>query len=157
MRSGYGGFCRLEVRDKLAPERGERAVQLDCLDHFNIRTTPADTERLRDFYRDVLGLQEGKRPSFPFPGHWLYLGDTPVLHIAGRLPPDAPRNGADAAGVGFDHISFRAHGAKEIQGALDAKGIEWKGTPVPGTEMYQMAFLDPVGVKVELIFYEGER
>jgi len=131
-------------------------MQLDRLDHFNIRCGPEHTEPLRDFYRDVLGLQEGARPAFPFPGHWLYLGEVPVLHIAGRLPADAPSAGPDGA-AGFDHISFRARGAKSVQRELDARGIAWRGTPVPGTEMYQMSFPDPVGVKVELIFYEGER
>jgi catechol 2,3-dioxygenase-like lactoylglutathione lyase family enzyme len=130
-------------------------MQLDSLDHFNIRSSAADADRLRDFYRDVLGLREGPRPAFPFPGHWLYLGETPVLHISGRLPADAP--GVSAAERGIDHVSFRAQGAKAVQGALDARGIAWKGTPVPGTEWYQLAFHDPVGVKVELIFYEGER
>lgn len=131
-------------------------MQLDSLDHFNIRCTPQQCDGLRDFYRDVLGLQVGKRPSFTFPGHWLYLGDVPVLHIAGRLPEGAPGGAAEGA-TGFDHISFKAHGAKAVQQSLDARGIAWHGTPVPGTEMYQMHFFDPVGVKVELIFYEGEK
>ena len=131
-------------------------MQLDSLDHFNIRCSPHDCDGLRDFYRDVLGLQVGARPSFPFPGHWLYLRETPVLHIAGRLPSDAPAGPRDGS-TGFDHISFKAHGAKSVQRELEARGIAWKGTPVPGTEMYQMHFFDPVGVKVELIFYEGER
>ncbi len=131
-------------------------MQLDCLDHFNIRCTPLEADRLRDFYQDVLGLKPGLRPTFRFPGYWLYLGDTAVLHIAGTLPAGAPAAGS-AGAIGFDHISFRARGAKSVQQALEGRGIAWQGTPVPGTEMYQMHFFDPVGVKVELIFYEGER
>ena len=36
----------------------------------------------RDFYVDVLGMEAGFRPPLGFPGHWVYIGDTPVIHIA---------------------------------------------------------------------------
>jgi len=127
-------------------------MQLDRIDHFNVRTTAREAEAVRDFYRDVLGLREGPRPAFSFPGHWMYLGDAPVLHIAGALPADTPA----AAGTGrFDHVSFRARDAKAVQKELDARGIAWRGTAVPGTELYQLFFHDPVGMKVELTFYDG--
>ncbi len=112
---------------------------------------------MRDFYRDVLGLREGPRPSFAFPGYWLYLGETPVVHIAGRLAaeaPPAPVGGSDVA-RGLDHVSFRARDAKAAGRELDAQGIAWRGTPVPGTSLYQLFFHDPAGVKVELTFYDG--
>ena len=40
------------------------------LDHINI-ATPRLAES-RDFYVEVLGLQEGPRPPFEFDGYWLY-------------------------------------------------------------------------------------
>ena len=43
------------------------------LDHYTLRTRkPAETVR---FYCAAVGLTEGWRPGFRFPGHWLYLGD----------------------------------------------------------------------------------
>ena len=45
-----------------------------------------DVERTREFYCDVVGLTIGDRPALEFPGHWLYAGDTPCVHIAQREP-----------------------------------------------------------------------
>ena len=45
-------------------------MSVGVLDHFNIRTRKlADTVR---FYEDVLGLENGDRPNFAFPGAWMY-------------------------------------------------------------------------------------
>lgn len=45
-------------------------VSVGVLDHFNIRTRNlAETVR---FYEDVLGLENGARPNFAFPGAWMY-------------------------------------------------------------------------------------
>ena len=49
------------------------------LDHYTLRTRkPEETVR---FYTEYLGLKEGWRPGFNFPGHWLYIGDIPTVHI----------------------------------------------------------------------------
>ena len=31
-----------------------------------------DLKKTKEFYVDLLGLKDGYRPDFPFPGHWLY-------------------------------------------------------------------------------------
>jgi catechol 2,3-dioxygenase-like lactoylglutathione lyase family enzyme len=46
------------------------------LNHCSICT--ADLEASRRLYVDALGLAVGPRPDFPFPGRWLYAGDTAV-------------------------------------------------------------------------------
>ena len=46
------------------------------LNHYSIRTT--DLAACDRFYCGLLGLQAGPRPPFPFPGLWLYSGDTHV-------------------------------------------------------------------------------
>ena len=47
-------------------------MPLSRLDHYSIRTAQlAKTER---FYTEVLGLEVGPRPNFPFPGVWLHQG-----------------------------------------------------------------------------------
>ena len=133
-------------------------MRLDGIDHYTIRAGVQEVDHVRDFYRDVLGLREGPRPSFAFPGYWMYLGETPVVHIAGNLAAQAPATAGSEAGVtrGLDHVSFRARDAKAVGRELDARGITWRGTPVPGTSLYQLFFYDPAGVKVELTFYDGE-
>ena len=65
-----------------------------CIDHVTIRTDRA-TETVR-FYEIFIGLKTGPRPDFGVPGHWLYAGDRPVVHIIG----DDARSDALPAGSG---------------------------------------------------------
>jgi len=56
------------------------------INHLSIRTL--DMESTRRFYVDLLGLTVGPRPTFPFPGLWLYCGDhahvaNAVVHVIG--------------------------------------------------------------------------
>ena len=56
------------------------------LNHFSIRSL--DLDACERFYCGLLGLTKGPRPPFPFPGLWLYAGDTgewanAVIHIIG--------------------------------------------------------------------------
>ena len=44
-------------------------MPIRTLDHCSIRTVKIDESRR--FYVDMLGMDEGDRPDFPFPGHWL--------------------------------------------------------------------------------------
>ena len=59
------------------------------LDHVNVRT--ASVELMRAWYVRVLGLKDGWRPPFPFPGAWLYAGNDPIVHLVGvERTPAAP-------------------------------------------------------------------
>jgi catechol 2,3-dioxygenase-like lactoylglutathione lyase family enzyme len=82
-------------------------MPLTKMEHFLVLT--ADLDATRDFYCRVLGMREGPRPPLGFPGYWLYLGDTPVIHIAewktytdhsnGRdIPVSTPAPGTGALG-----------------------------------------------------------
>ena len=56
------------------------------LNHVSIRS--ADLAACERFYCGLLGLAVGPRPPFPFPGLWLYAGDTAqysnaAVHIIG--------------------------------------------------------------------------
>ena len=50
---------------------------LGGLQHYTIE--PSDLERTKDFYCDVLGLENGERPPLDFPGYWLYSGGTATV------------------------------------------------------------------------------
>ena len=50
------------------------------IDHVNIATEKL--QETRDFFVEVLGLEEGWRPeAFGFQGHWLYAGGRPIVHL----------------------------------------------------------------------------
>ena len=56
-------------------------MPLQSIEHFLI--LEKDLEETMAFCRDVLGLQVGERPPFPFPGCRMYLESIPCVHIAG--------------------------------------------------------------------------
>ena len=55
-------------------------MPLGVLQHFTIE--PSDLERTKNFYCDVLGLEDGDRPPLGFPGYWLYSGGVATVLIA---------------------------------------------------------------------------
>ena len=57
-------------------------MQIKKLDHVNLRTTQLGV--MIDWYTDVLGMEQGERPNFPFPGAWMYAGESALVHLVGR-------------------------------------------------------------------------
>jgi len=51
-------------------------MKIKRIDHYSIRTL--DVEASRSFYTEIIGLKVGPRPSFDFPGVWLYNGEPPA-------------------------------------------------------------------------------
>jgi catechol 2,3-dioxygenase-like lactoylglutathione lyase family enzyme len=114
------------------------------MDHFTIVT-----DRLSEtlsFY-GLLGLSEGPRPAFPVPGAWLYAEERPVLHVLEVTSMPEPRRGA------IDHMAYHAKGLLAVTQLLDRREISYRiiRTSAP-FRMWQLFFLDPNGVEVELDF-----
>jgi catechol 2,3-dioxygenase-like lactoylglutathione lyase family enzyme len=130
-------------------------MQLTGLDHMTINCAPGDLGRVRDFYIAALGLAEGRRPDFPFPGHWLYLGSQAVVHLAGRASLAEGTMGPPRGSAGFDHVSFRASGLEAARQRLASAGIPFEEAPVPGFPLHQIFLTDPLGQKIELTFAVG--
>ena len=114
-----------------------------------------DVDATRDFYCETLGLRAGERPSLPFPGHWLYGEDGPLVHVADRTSyleharalglPDPP-----AAGPPVDHIAFAASDYEEACARLERGGVPAVRNTVPGAGLRQLFFEDPDGVRIEV-------
>lgn len=120
------------------------------LDHATLRCRPQDLPAALRFYRDILGLAEGPRPDFDFPGAWLYAGGRAVVHLVGRegaAPPSGP-----APGAAFEHIALRYRGLPAIRRSLRAHGIAFTEAPLPGMPIHQLFVTDPFGLRVELNF-----
>ena len=130
-------------------------MTLSGMNHMTINCAPADLGALRDFYVTALGLTEGRRPDFPFPGHWLYLDGAPVVHLAGRASLPAGSKAPAAGSAGFDHVAFTATGLEEARERLAAAGIGFSEAPVPGFPLHQIFLTDPLGQKIELTFSVG--
>jgi len=141
-------------------------MPLSKLAHYSIRTN--DLERSRRFYTRVLGLREGYRPPFPFPGIWLYLGpdesDYGVVHIIG-VDPANPDGLTDylgdkelpATGTGtVDHIAFLATNVEAFWATLRKAGCRWRDRTVPSLGLHQVFVEDPSGVTIEMNFPASE-
>ena len=127
------------------------ALGVTGFDHYTLRCREDEIAELIRFYREVLGLRSGPRPAFTFPGAWLYLGERPVVHVAGTLPAEHPGGGPGQTGR-FDHMSFAAQDPGRMEAHLDRLGVPFRGSDVPGFPLYQLFFHDPAGVKVEVTF-----
>jgi catechol 2,3-dioxygenase-like lactoylglutathione lyase family enzyme len=119
-----------------------------AMNHFTILTD--DVPRTVAFYGDLLGLDDGPRPPFDFPGAWLYAGGVPILHVIGGKVRDDLR-----AGV-IDHMAFTAHGLGATVAQLRARGIDYDMRRLVGREQWQLFFFDPNGARVELDFAAEE-
>jgi catechol 2,3-dioxygenase-like lactoylglutathione lyase family enzyme len=148
-------------------------MPLQRLEHYLVLSD--DIHKTRDFYRDVLGMAEGFRPDLDFPGYWLYLGDTPCVHVAewqtylawtkkAGIPMStrAPSTGA------VDHIAFNGTGFAEMRARLVARGLQFSeqsldddrqdggsaanAGAVCGPRLKQMFLRDPNGVPIEINF-----
>ena len=138
------------------------------INHFSIRTN--DLESSRRFYADVLGLTVGPRPTFAFPGLWMYRGDhgdvaNAVVHIIGT---DRTREkGLDGylgerdetalKGTGtIDHVAFFADGLAAMLDHLKAVGVACRQRTVPNIGLHQVFLDDPNGVVIELNYPAAE-
>lgn len=139
------------------------------LNHFSIRTL--DLDACRDFYTRVLGLTDGPRPPFPFPGIWLYNGPhdnwyNAVVHIIGidRNDPQGLKNylgdrdPSELTGTGtIDHVAFFAEGLEKMLAHLGEQKIPVRERTVPSIGLHQIFLDDPNGVVIELNYPAAEK
>jgi len=123
------------------------SMSVGMLDHYNV-----STRNLRDtvrFYEEVLGLVNGPRPPFDFPGAWLYSEGHPVLHLNDISPTDKPQR--PDSGV-IDHIAFGSRGFDAIKQHLAGKRVSFRVNEVPNSTRRQIFLTDPNNVLIELNF-----
>ena len=134
---------------------------INSLDHCAIRTTKL--QETRDFFVEILGLEDGDRPNFPFPGAWLYTDSTAVIHLIG-VDPDDPSGlqryvGGEIStealqGSGaFDHIAFRANDPSVLTERLKQTDYEYRERQVPNMNLFQIFVEDPNGITIELNYW----
>lgn len=140
-------------------------MPLGTLDHCSIRTVKL--EESRAFYLNVLGMNVGARPNFPFPGYWLYVNGQAVVHLVG-VDADDPSGlieylggeidlaAIDGSGS-FDHIAFRATGAPSMIKRLADNEVAYRERQVPDMALYQLFVEDPNGITIELNYFDTEQ
>jgi len=115
------------------------------LDHYNIFCK--DLDATVRFYERYVGLTNGDRPPFPFPGAWMYAGDKAILHIVSETGRGDQGSGA------IDHIAINC---SDIRGTLDQikkDNMPFEVRKVPARPLQQVFVHDPDGVMIELNFW----
>jgi catechol 2,3-dioxygenase-like lactoylglutathione lyase family enzyme len=123
-------------------------MTIQSIDHFNITAPQPLLDRVRDFYIQILGFQEGFRPNFPISGYWLYLGQKAMIHL---VEPVDGHQAVQQNGC-LDHISFLCDDIDEMTNTLKNNNISFKKFTVPDINACQLVFNDPTGFKIELLF-----
>jgi catechol 2,3-dioxygenase-like lactoylglutathione lyase family enzyme len=130
-------------------------MPLTKMEHYLVLTD--DLEKTRQFYCEALGMRVGPRPPLEFPGYWLYVGDTPCIHVAEWQTYTAHSHkqgipvSTRGAGTGsLDHIAFNADDFDEVLARLERQGITPGKNIVRGTPLRQLFLKDPNGVKIEI-------
>ncbi|MBX5196598.1 glyoxalase [Rhizobium sp. NZLR10] len=112
------------------------------LDHVTIDTR--DASRMIGFLNAVLGVEEGYRPPFDSPGHWLYLDERPVIHLSlTSRSTDFP------PGI-FNHVAFSLYEFGAALERIKASGYRYEYYDIPDTDLGQIFVHGPEGVKIEL-------
>ena len=119
------------------------------IDHINISGPASLIEDCRRFYVTILGLRDGPRPPFRFPGHWLYAGDHAVVHLSEKERTTTVRTDTP-----FDHCALACTGLDEALARLREHGVEHVIKHVPGSAVAQIFVKDPGGLALELTFRE---
>jgi catechol 2,3-dioxygenase-like lactoylglutathione lyase family enzyme len=131
-------------------------MPLEGLNHYTIR--PVDLTRSRNFYVDLLGLEEGYRPPLGFEGFWLYCGGNPTVHLIGPRPQREagwPERVEGPTGL-LDHIAFSCTGLAEMRSRLSESGVKYEERVIPRDRQTQLFLYDPDGIAVELNYPPAE-
>jgi len=83
----------------------------------------SDTQKSLQFYIDVLGMQQAKRPDLPFPGAWLKIGEQQI-HLLELASPD-PVTGRPKHGGRDRHVALTVKELAPVIEALEKAGIDY--------------------------------
>ena len=126
-------------------------IQVKQIDHVTI--VIADIESTRQFYVNVLGMDEVERPAFNFPGIWFQAGATQI-HATTESPESGRAGwgdrGTTVASRGH-HFAFEVDNAEAVASELRDLGIEIVAGPKHRPDgPLQLYVRDPDGHLVEL-------
>lgn len=80
----------------------------------------------------LLGLTPGDRPSFPFPGQWLYRDGEALLHVIETSPETTPQ-------PVINHMAFRSEaGLAGVVAEMAASGLAHRVVRIPERALAQI-------------------
>jgi len=115
------------------------------LHHINIKAPAALMEAEKQFFCEVLGLQEGHRPDFASQGYWLYCADQPIVHLS-----LSERHAGNEREGYLDHVAFQTTDLRDLLQRLDKAGIEYSTSHVSQLGMTQIFLRSPTATGIEV-------
>ncbi|AHD11919.1 VOC family protein [Phaeobacter gallaeciensis] len=122
------------------------------LDHITIRTS--DLPRARAFFLEVFpDLEERPRPKAieRIPGHWLYSGEEPIVHLIGSFGGQLAHGGE-----AWDHIGFRLDDFAGFRDRLERLKIAYAPMELPELCERRLFFRTPGGPLIEAVFRDTQ-
>ena len=121
-----------------------QGMNIGSLEHVNIRTAKLD--KMIAWYEQVLGMRSGWRPTFPFPGAWMYSGDNkPTVHLV-AVDKEAPQ------GLRLEHFAFSATGIKACIERCKTHDVTYELVAVREAGLVQVNVYDPDGNHIHIDF-----
>ena len=117
--------------------------------HYNLRAPRELMDQLRDFYCNIVGLHQGKRPDLGSVGYWLYAGSECVLHLSQARPDESRFTHTSTT---FDHAAFTCTDRAGMEARLERHNIPFSRSYVAELGINQLFLEDPAGNGVELSF-----
>ena len=116
-------------------------IKINRLDHVQICVPRGAEDAARDFYGNLLGLEEIEKPE-PLKSHgglWFKIADI-QLHIGVEETPVHSKR----------HPAFEVENLGEIKEYLQGNGVRVRDeVPVPGASRF--SFFDPFGNRIEFL------
>lgn len=122
-------------------------MQIEKLDHVNLRTTRMP--EMIAWYETVLGLENGPRPDFGFPGAWMYAGAHAVVHL---VQIDGPESTGSENALKLEHFAFIASGASDFEALLKNRDETYRRIENVGTGLVAFNVWDPDGNHIHVDF-----
>ena len=104
-----------------------------------------DLDATRSFYRDLLGFREIRRANFDFAGAWLFNYGVQI-HLIENKSLDRERGDIQSRA---DHVALHSDDIAAVEATLTDRGIAFKKSVVPETNITQLFIHDPDGNTVE--------
>ncbi|QKJ23643.1 hypothetical protein [Poseidonibacter lekithochrous] len=126
-------------------------------DHVSLRAK--NLESMKDFLVELLGLEIGARPNFPFPGYWLYTEGTEnaLIHIydedASFYKKDLIKEDFKEESSGkniVNHICFSSDNYEEIMERIAKLNTDYSINLVPNSPIEQIFIKAPENLIIEI-------
>jgi len=94
-------------------------MEIESLHHVSLPVT--DLERSRQYYREMLALEELERPPFDFLGAWFRVGNSQQLHLI--VHPDSTFRHGKGLDSRDTHFALRVKSFRRTLELLRSKGF----------------------------------